>query len=42
MCAVTVLYGTCYGNIASADRKALDHTGLLGIHTVGGAVSVEL
>jgi hypothetical protein len=42
MCTVTVLQSTCYGNIASADRKALDHTGLLGIHTAGGAVTVEL
>jgi hypothetical protein len=40
--AVTVLYCTCSGNIASGDRKALDQTGLLGIHTVGGAVTVEL
>jgi hypothetical protein len=36
------LYYTCYGKIVSADRKALNHTGLLGIHTVGGAVTVEL
>jgi hypothetical protein len=32
----------CSGNIVSASRKALDQTGLLGIYSVVGAITVEL
>ena len=41
-CNCIVMYSTCFGNIASADRKLLVQTGLLGMHTVGGVIAVEI